>query len=417
MLEVAIIGGGARGRSYLALSSAFGGKMRVVAVCDPSDDASRWWRSHAPGVRLFRDLGELLAWDGFDAAIVASPVPLHSAQSIELLRAGKHVLSEVPAALTLEDCWRLIDAVKESGRLYMMGENYCYMRQCLMVLNMVEKGVFGETVYAEGGYIHDVRNLFFTEGGELTWRGEPARTCAGNPYPTHSVGPVALWLGVNRGDRFVRMATFRSRSASIAKYVAEVYGSDHPGARREFWALPDTTVSILETRGGALAVIRVDLASPRPHNVAHYHLQGTKASYISGRSHGEEPLVWIEGRSPGRSPGDASWEPLYKYSREYEHPLWRMWGGLAKRYGHGGDFLMLNDFLAAVEEGGRPLLDVYDAVTWSAVIPLSEESVKGGAHQSSSRILDAASGGGAVPFNHPRRCVHREQAGLREAGL
>jgi hypothetical protein len=114
--------------------------------------------------------------------------------------------------------------------------------------------------------------------------------------------------------------------------------------------------------------------------MSHYALQGTQASYLSARHSGEDPLIWIDGRSPGTSPGNAQWEPLWTYAAEYEHPRWDERGAVARESGHGGgDYFILEDFAAAVRAGISPI-DVYDAVTWSSVMPLSAESLaRGGA--------------------------------------
>jgi hypothetical protein len=126
-------------------------------------------------------------------------------------------------------------------------------------------------------------------------------------------------------------------------------------------------------------VLRVDASSPRPHNMTHYALQGTGGAYLSPRFPGDEPLVWLDGSSPGQSPPDAAWEPLWRYAAEFEHPRWRERGELAGRTGHGGgDFFVIEDFVDAIRAGSSPPIDVYDAVTWSVIAPLSEASVAAG---------------------------------------
>src|SRR5690606_18218897 len=104
--------------------------------------------------------------------------------------AGKHVLSEVIAANTLEECWELVEAVERTGGTYMMAENYCYMRPNLMVETIAERGLFGRVTHLEGAYVHDCRILYANPDGSLTWRGELRRTRDCVYYPTHSLGPV-----------------------------------------------------------------------------------------------------------------------------------------------------------------------------------------------------------------------------------
>ncbi|RLE97085.1 MAG: hypothetical protein DRJ96_04885, partial [Thermoprotei archaeon] len=256
MLRFAIVGGGSRGWHLASLLRGFP-DVELAAVCDSDPGALARWCSL--GVELFRDFEELLRWGDFDAAVVSTPWAHHARQSIKLLEEGKHVLCEVPACLTLEECWALLDAAKSSGAVYMMGENYCFMREQLAVLRMAEEDVFGDLTYAECGYIHDVRSLLLRPDGGLTWRGEEARRRRGVIYPTHSIGPVAKWMGIGERDEFVELAAMSTRPASIAQYVREVFGGDHPAAREEYWRCGDSAVALISTRRGALVVLRVDI--------------------------------------------------------------------------------------------------------------------------------------------------------------
>jgi hypothetical protein len=148
------------------------------------------------------------------------------------------------------------------------------------------------------------------------------QTHYGNTYPTHSLGPVSRWLGINRHDRYISTATW---------------------------------------------------ASARPHNIRRHELQGTTASFTT-QEHGNDSLIWIEGRSATGIAGD--WEPLSKYYEEFEHPLWREHLAEATKAGHGGgDYFTLREFVAAVRENRPPMIDVYDAVTWSSITPLSMLSI------------------------------------------
>ncbi|HEX6971659.1 MAG TPA: Gfo/Idh/MocA family oxidoreductase [Limnochordia bacterium] len=378
-VRLAIVGG-RRGGAFARALADLPQTAVLVAICDRNDAVLAAWRERAPEARQFLTYGDLLEWGEFDAVVLATPVPDHAPQALQAIEAGKHVLTEVVAATTLDECWALVEAVERTGVTYMMAENYCYMRPNMMVLHMVRRGLFGEITHAEGAYIHDTRDLAFTPEGELTWRGKLHRRYNRNRYPTHSLGPVAQWLGILRegGDAFESTATFVSNPVNLRRYAAERFGADHPAASPNYWQQGDSSVSLIRTVRGALIVLRVDSCSPRPHNMTHYALQGSTASYLSARHGGEDPLIWIEGRSPGKSP---TWEPLWRYADEFEHPRWRRWGEQARRAGHGGgDFFVLADFVDAVRRGVPPPIDVYDAVTWSSIVPLSELSVaRGGA--------------------------------------
>jgi predicted dehydrogenase len=373
------IAGGHRGASFNYSLESLSDRVTLAAVCDVSEDVLAAWRRDHQGVATFTSYDRLLDESDCDAVLLATPWPLHASQAIQALRAGRHVLSEVIAAASLDECWQLIETVEATGRVYMMSENYCYTRPNMMVLNMVRQGLFGEPVYAEGGYIHDTRDLMFDRNGKLTWRGEGRRAWNGNTYPTHSLGPVAQWLGINRDDRLTITTTWMSPSVAAPAYAARVFGPDSPAAQPGYFIGGDSATTLVQTERGHLIVLRRDSGSPRPHNMVHYALQGTQASYLSPRHSREDPLVWIEGRSPGTSPGSAEWESLWAYADEYEHPRWSERGEQARRAGHGGgDFFVLEDFVQAIRSGQPPTIDVYDAVTWSSLMPLSVESVRQG---------------------------------------
>jgi len=375
--------GGRRGAAIVEPARALSDKVAVTAICDLDQKVLDSWADRHPGIATFDDYGDMLANGDCDAVFIATPYPLHAEQALMAMAAGKHVLSEVVAATTLDECRRLVEAVERSGLVYMMAENYCFTRQSMMVLEMVERGVFGQPVYAEGAYIHDCRPLMFTESGELTWRGRLRRGPNRNTYPTHSLGPVALWLGVNRTDRLKTVSNFMTPSVSARRYAEQRFGPDHPLARDpSAIAIGDSATTVIQTERGAVIVLRVDWASARPHNMHHYVLQGTTAAYVSARRPGEDDLVWLEGRSPTHPNGTAAeWEPLAAYAEEFEHPDWRQWGEVARSSGHGGgDFFVLKYFLEAILSGTRPPVDVYDAVTWSSIVPLSAHSSRlGGA--------------------------------------
>lgn len=377
-IQLAVVGGH-RGGSFKLALQAFRERVTLAAICDLSEQVLARWRLEHPDIQTFTSYEALLDQPGIDAVLLATPMQLHAPQAVQAMLAGKHVLSEVIAATTLDECWQLVETVEQTKQVYMLAENYCYMRPNMMVRHLVEQGVFGELTYAEGAYIHDCRYLVFEESGQTTWRGDFRRNYNGNGYPTHSLGPVAQWLGINRGDRLVSTATWMSPAKAVQTYTRERFGAAHPGAQDTFWQHGDSATTVLQTEKGAVIVLRVDSNSARPHNMTHYALQGTQAAYLSARHAKEDPLIWIDGRSPGVSPGDAEWESLWTYSQEYEHPAWQQWRATAQQAGHGGgDFFILRDFIDAIQNGAKPPIDVYDAVTWSSIMPLSAASVAQG---------------------------------------
>jgi predicted dehydrogenase len=373
-LRFAVVGAH-RGRTFISSASHLENEAQLVAVCDIDPEALAPWADET-SIRRYDDYEQVLNDPNIDAVCIATPVPLHARQAIAALDAGKHVLCEVTAAYTVEECWDLIAAVERSGLTYMMAENYCYMRENMVIENMVAQGVFGEITYASGAYLHDCRDLMWDKNGDVTWRGRLRQTHYGNTYPTHSLGPVSRWLGINKTDRYVSTATWGGLCRAIPAYAQRNLPARGEYSKPDVWSCNDNAVTLLKTAKGVLAEIRVDWASPRPHNMTRHELQGTKASFTS-QEHGNKSLIWIEGRSETSATGIAGgWEPLEKYYEEFEHPLWKAHLENASKAGHGGgDYFTLREFAAAVREDRPPMIDVYDAVTWSSITPLSMLSI------------------------------------------
>ena len=378
-LRVAVVGVN-RGQSFAHSAAFLRDQVRLAALCDIRAAALEPWRDNADDIRLTTDYQQILEDPDIDAVCLATPIKLHARQAIAALEAGKHVLSEVSAAWTLDECRDLIAAARSSDATYMMAENCCFFRHVLMVQQMVERGVFGELTHAEGSYIHAIPELLFDETGELTWRGQLCRDERCDIYPTHSLGPVCKWLGVGQNDHLQSLACWPSSSHAVADYVRRTRGENHPLAQNSKWRLPDTVQISLQTAQNRLIHHRLDIVSPRPHNMNNYALQGTRAAFTSNITPSLEPLIWIEGRSPTQSNGvPIAWEPLYQYADEWEHPLWREHGDEARKTGHGGaDYFAIREFAAAIREERPPYVDVYDAVTWSSVTPLSALSLQNG---------------------------------------
>ncbi len=380
-VRLGVIGTGSRGTHLLRLLLAAG--VEVPALCDIRQphldraiavvEKARDGRKPAGYCAGPKGYQKMLQRDDLDAVVVATPMQVHAPQSIDALRAGKHVLSEVAAAMTIEECRGLVRATEETGHIYMLSENCCYGQHQMTVANMVRKGIFGELTFAECGYVHDCRGLMFQADGTLTWRGEMMHDHRGNLYPTHSLGPVAHWLGINRGDRMVSLVAMETRQVGMSHYVSKRFPEGHP-ARHVPFRSGDSVTTLIRTAKGALIDLRYDLSSARPvPSTTYLSLQGARASYESRLA-----SVWIEGRSKGHQ-----WEPMAKYAKEFEDPLWTAEGGKAQGAGHGGmDYFVIRAFLDTLQSGGPPPVDVYDAAAWSSIIPLSGKSIaEGGAPQ------------------------------------
>jgi len=375
-VRLGFIGVGGRGTGHVrtALSNP---TIEVPAVCDiigarceraaTMVEKARDGRKPEGYAKGPLDYRRLLQRDDLDGVVIATPMQLHAQMAVDAMKAGKHVLCEVAAAVTLEECWALVRTQRQTGKLYMMAENCCYWPHVMMIGNMVRKGLFGQPTYAECGYVHDCRGLLFKGDGSLTWRGELARDFAGNVYPTHSLGPVCHWLGIHRGDRLVELVAMATGTASTQRYAARRFPEGHP-ARKVRWKLADSNNVLLRTAKGVVIDLRFDMLSAHPGaNNNYYTLQGLTGCYRS-----RTDRVWVEGRSKG-------WEPLNTFAAEFQHDKWVRWGEEAKKTGHGGaDFFMIHEFVDAIRAGGPSPVPAADAAAWSSIIALSGKSLAEG---------------------------------------
>ena len=380
-VRIGFVGTGNRGTGLLSHIIAVGG-VEIPALCDINqehllkaakvveDGLGKRPELYGKGPE---DYKRLCGRKDLDAVITATPWQLHTPVMLTAMEAGKYGATEVPAAITVDECWQLVETSERTGRPCMMLENECYYRYAMLVLNMIQTtDLFGELLHCEAGYQHDVRYLKGVEGkigpgGELLWRGEHAVTRNGNLYPTHPVGPAAWCLGINRGDRFTHLVSMSTKSRGMNHKIARMFGPEHPNAKRRY-ALGDINTTLLATENGLTMTLYHDTQSPRPYDEI-FRVQGTGGIYSRTLR-----KCYFEDRSPE----EDTWEDDEKYYQQYDHPLWRTHGETAMKYGHdGADYLEFHQFLHAVRNGLQTPIDVYDAATWGVISPLTEMSVAG----------------------------------------
>ena len=314
-----------------------------------------------------KDYLNLVARDDLDLVFIATPWELHVPMMVAAMNAGKHAATEVPMAVTVDECWELVDTAEKTQRHCLMMENCCYGRFEMMVLNMVRKGVLGELLHAEGGYLHDLRGVKFGTVGEGEWRRAHATKRNGNLYPTHGLAPLAQCMNINRGDAFDYLVSMSGKTRGLAKYAAEHLPKNDPRLQEKY-VLGDVNYTLIKTKNGCTIVVGHNCDSPRPYSRI-TTLQGTQ-----GIVSGYPDRVYIEGRDKG----DA-WVDAEKYYPEFEHPLWKARGANAKGAGHGGmDFLEDWRLVQCLLKGEPTDMNVYDGVAWSVVSALSEWSVANG---------------------------------------
>jgi predicted dehydrogenase len=347
---------GQRGSAFVEGLRALPG-VEVTAICEKDEAALRRVGQQFEVEKQFIRFTDML--DAVDAVIVATPMHLHAPQAIAALAAGKHVMSEVTAAVSLEECWRILDAVQASGKTYMMSENYCYTRDNVLVKELVRKGFFGEVYFGEGEYIHDVRNMHRFADGSPTWRYYWQVGVNGSTYPTHSLGPVMQWFG--QQDPTERVASV------VCLGSGRHANPEHPQ--------DDTTLMLCKLASGKLIKVRLDMLSNRPHLLQYYAAQGTLGVYEASRIPSEPGRVWF---GENRFAEHREWRPITDFD-EHLPMEWRKPVDAALRAGHGGgDYFVVRDFIEAVRSGAPPPIDVYMALEWTAAGLCSQVSIDNG---------------------------------------
>jgi predicted dehydrogenase len=343
--------------------------LRIVGVCelDAAARAALADRVDRAGVGpagQFADYGDLLARARPDLVILGTPMHLHVPQAALALAEGRHVLSEVTAAVDLAQCHDLVQAVRRAqrttGAQYMMAENACYRKEAMLVRAMAREGLFGTCYFAEGEYLHDVKDLHHFPDGSPTWRATWQVGKRGCTYGTHSLGPALEFFGPD-----ARVATVSCVGSGIHTDPA------HPH--------DDTCLMLCRLNTGGLIKVRLDMLSNRPHAQAYHALQGTTGCYEAARGFGDAPKVWLGENPPPPHPHQRrEWRSLWDYEA-YLPAMWRDASDEAVRSGHGGgDYFVVRDFVQAIRQGRPPPIDVYRALDYTVPGLISEQSIAQG---------------------------------------
>lgn len=387
-VKIGLIGVGLRGRSHLHLLLRRN-DVEIASICDIDPGAIE------ASQKMIREVGRkevaayssgdkdflnMLANEKMDGVVIATPWRWHTPMAVAVMKSGRYAGVEVSAANTLQECWDLVNTSEETGMPCMILENVCYRRDIMAVMNMVRQGLFGELVHMECGYQHDLREVKFNNGkqpygggvefgakgfSEARWRTEHSVKRNGDLYPTHGAGPVAKMLGIERGNRFEYLTATATKSRGLHEYIVKHGGEDHPNAKVRF-KLGDIITTIIKTANGETVMVQHDTNLPRPYSLG-FRVQGTHGLWMDINN-----SLYIEGVSEKKH----SWESDIDYMEKYDHPLWEKFESEAVGAGHGGmDFFVINAFVESIKRRVPTPLDAYDAASWSAISPLSEQSI------------------------------------------
>ena len=372
--KIGIIGTGGRGTNLL--ENLLGADAQILALCDIVPEKAEHAQSlvvksgqkspelYTKGDHAFESL---VARDDLDLVIIATPWNWHVEMAVASMTHGKHTCIEVPAATTIDDCWKLVNTSEQTRRHCIMLENCCYGYNETLVLRMVHAGLFGDLLYGEGAYIHDLRDELFSNKGEGLWRRTVHTQRDGNLYPTHGLGPVANYMGIQRGDRFDYLVSMSTPQHGLEEYRKEHVPQSDP-RWSERYINGDMNTSLIKTAKGLTLTLKHDTVNPHPYDRINI-IAGTKGAFAD-----YPPRIYFDGQA-----GGEDWGSIDNW-KQYQHPLWKEEGAIAQKLGgHGGmDYIMLYRLLQCMRQGLSPDMDVYDAAEWSAPGPLSTISVANG---------------------------------------
>ena len=389
-VRIALIGIGLRGQDHLDLLLRRA-DVDIVAICDVSDVmlASAKEAIAKSGKKMPQIYtGDNYAWkrllekEKLDGVITATPWEWHKPIIIGALEAGiKYVATEVILGITLQDHWDVVKAAEKYNANIMMLENVCYRRDVMAILNMVRQGLFGELIHLQGGYQHDLRDVKFNDGvhpyghgvefgekgfSEAKWRTNHSVHRNGDLYPTHGIGPIAQYININRGNRFLSLCSFSSKTRGLHNYIVKNGGESHPNAKVRF-KLGDVVTTSIDCADGETILLQHDTSLPRPYSLG-FRVQGTEGIWMDVNK-----SIYIQDQSAKPD----QWEAAQTWLDKYDHPLWARWSKETQGAGHGGmDFFVIHSFIESIKRKQPTPMDVYDAAAWSAITPLSEQSVE-----------------------------------------
>jgi predicted dehydrogenase len=375
-VRIGIIGLGQRGPAHMITLTHVEG-TEIKALCDTRPEKAAAAKKqldgtvHAPDVYTGpEDWQAVCRREDIDLIVLTTPWTMHAMMAVYAMDHGKHVASEVPAAGTIKECWRLVETAERTRQHLMMMENYCYLPFQLLTLNLARQGFFGDVVHGDCAYNTSKmgNNFSKTMYWDMWWLRQYAKR-RGNLYPTHGLGPVSTIMDINRGDRFEFLVAVESRDFMMRVKARELAAGDE-----FFKSFAETdyrgnmSVTTIRTALGRTITVQHDATSPSPHNLIH-GIYGTRGAAL------------YDPQPPRLAAGNHAWvspEEFKALEEKYTPKITRQLTELARRTGagHGGTDLMEDWRLIDCLRNGLPLdQDVYDAAAWSSIVPLSQWSV------------------------------------------
>lgn len=345
---VGILGLG-QGRSHLQAFQVVEGS-RVVAVCDTDAPLAQRVARQFEVATIYSDFAQLLADPAVDIVVIATPDHLHGQHTIQALEAGKHVLSEIPMATTLDEVQRIIAVTDRTGLKYHMGNQVRYAFCLQDVQRLIGAGDFGDIFYGEGEYLHDMEDIAGHRGADH-WRIQhsmPQTTLLGG-------GPHAIdtlrWL---MGARFVEAQAFHADQTTR-------------------WKTTHTTIALFKTDNGGVAKVTISYGMMRPYCL-YYSVYGSEGSFERTRDQGGAVQETTNYLYMSKLSGSRRLIPVTL-------PNWNN-PSVARRYslGHGTmEIEQAQDFLRAIRDDSEPLIGPREAArSIAAAICALQSAAQGG---------------------------------------
>lgn len=346
---------------------------RIAAICDCDPNRCKEMTDllsthEIKEVNTYTSYEELIQNNKIDLVYISTPWDSHARIAIDAMLSGKHVAVEVPAAMTVAECFELIRISEATGKICTILENCCYDEFTMATHHMAECGLFGEIYHCEGAYIHRLceRMVGTNPDFKKAWMPRAYMKLNGNIYPTHGFGPLAMVLGLNRGDRAVSINSVSTRPRVYRDFVSQTYGEDVQ------FSLGDVSSSLITTYSGKTIELQFDIASPRPYNRKHL-IVGTKGMC---HKYPTEEIALMPDYHKYLSP-----ESREKLLKQYRHPVITNIAPLFEKINNEMirtkgilDYAMDYRLVQNLINGNTPDLDVYDAALWSSLVELSAQS-------------------------------------------
>lgn len=313
--------------------------------------------------------------DDIDLVYIATDWKHHAEMGVYAMEHGKHVAIEVPAAMTLDEIWKLINTSEKTRKHCMQLENCVYDFFELTTLNMAQQGLFGEVLHTEGAYIHDLSDFWTSYWNN--WRLDYNMKHRGDVYATHGLGPACQLLDIHRGDRLNYLVAMDTKSVNGPAWVKKTGGDTNAEFKNG-----DHMLTLIRTVNGKTINIQHNVMTPRPYSRM-YQLTGTKGfanKYPTSGYALEADKLSSDVASNHENltaHGFVPEEVKKALMEKYKHPIHKELEETAKKVGgHGGMDYIMDYRLIYCLRNGLPLdMDVYDLAEWCSMAELTAISL------------------------------------------